>query len=191
MTQVSYQTIKLSRGKHQSPEQGACVLELSSMLAGEPFSDHPASVSRPIASFLRAYNDRLDDQRRQSLYEYASKVVGTVASSEVEEQRAQRLLTWAESHCRRGILRRLPLRWRLNGNIRRGPGNLDLAGCYAVKAIGQLDDTLHAQLLALVDELIVMTQSTAADAIAPSAPRPSEGARAGVKSPAPAIRVLT
>jgi hypothetical protein len=183
MTRVSYQTIKLTRGKHQSPEQGACVLELASMLAGEPFSDHPGSVSRPIASFLRAYNDRLDDQRRQSLYEYASKIVGTAASSEVEDQRALRLLAWAESQCRRSSLRRLPLRWRLNGNIHRGPENLDLAGCYAVKAIGQLDDALHAELLALVDELIVMTESASADAVALGVSGPPEGPRAGVNSP--------
>ena len=54
---VSYQTIKLSTGKHSSPEVGACVMELASMLAGEPFSDHPESVCPVIGSFLRAYND--------------------------------------------------------------------------------------------------------------------------------------
>jgi hypothetical protein len=44
MSPVTYQTIKLSKGKHTSPEDGACVMELASMLAGEQFSDHPASV---------------------------------------------------------------------------------------------------------------------------------------------------
>ena len=47
------------------------------MLAGEPFTDHPASVCPVIGSFLRAYNDSVDDGRRQDLYEYASKVVGS------------------------------------------------------------------------------------------------------------------
>ena len=55
MPLVSYQTIKLSTGKHSSPEAGACVMELASMLAGEPFSDHPESVCPVIGSFLRAY----------------------------------------------------------------------------------------------------------------------------------------
>ena len=41
MPPVSHQTIKLSRGRHSSPEHGACVMELASMLAGEGFSDHP------------------------------------------------------------------------------------------------------------------------------------------------------
>ena len=77
MPQVSYQTIRLAKGKHQSAEQGACVMELASMLAGESFTDHPQSVSAPIASFLRRYNDVLDDRRRQDLYPYAARVVGT------------------------------------------------------------------------------------------------------------------
>jgi len=32
-------------------------MELASMLAGEPFSDHPDSVCPTIAGFLRAYNE--------------------------------------------------------------------------------------------------------------------------------------
>ena len=31
------------------------------MLAGDPFSDHPPSVCPVIGSFLRAYNDRVND----------------------------------------------------------------------------------------------------------------------------------
>jgi hypothetical protein len=68
MALVSYQTITLSKGKHASPEDGASVMELASMLAGEPFSDHPQAVCPVIGSFLRAYNDRIDDRRRQDLY---------------------------------------------------------------------------------------------------------------------------
>ncbi len=47
------------------------------MLAGESFSDHPRSVSRPIASFLRGYNDLLDDRRRVDLYRFAAQTVDT------------------------------------------------------------------------------------------------------------------
>ena len=79
MPPISHQTIKLSRGRHSSPEHGACVMELASMLAGESFSDHPRSVSRPIASFLRGYNDLVDDRRRADLYRYAAEAVAPVA----------------------------------------------------------------------------------------------------------------
>ena len=84
MALVSYQTITLSKGKHDSPEDGACVMELASMLAGEPFNDHPQLVCPVIASFLRAYNDRIDDGRRQDLYAYAAKAVGSGASQDVQ-----------------------------------------------------------------------------------------------------------
>ena len=93
---VSYQTIKLSKGKHSIPEDGACVMELASMLAGEPFTDHPASVCPVIGSFLRSYNDSIDDARRQCLYEYASKVVGSRGSQRTQQARAERLAQWAE-----------------------------------------------------------------------------------------------
>src|SRR5579884_2126353 len=88
MSPVTHQTIKLSKGKHASPEDGACVMELASMLAGEPFSDHPAGVCPVIGSFLRAYNDSIDDRRRQDLYAYAAKVVGSRAAIRVQRSRA-------------------------------------------------------------------------------------------------------
>ena len=97
MPPISHQTIKLTRGRHSSPEHGACVMELASMLAGESFSDHPRSVSRPIASFLRGYNDLVDDRRRADLYRYASQTVGTAGSAEIEQARARRLLDWGDS----------------------------------------------------------------------------------------------
>ena len=33
MSSVTFQTIKLSKGKHRSPQDGACVMELASMLS--------------------------------------------------------------------------------------------------------------------------------------------------------------
>jgi hypothetical protein len=62
-------------------------MELASMLAGEPFSDRPRTVCPVIAGFLRSYNDGLDDDRRQDLYRYASRGVGTCASRDVTTQR--------------------------------------------------------------------------------------------------------
>src|SRR4051794_29237301 len=89
---VSHQTVTLARGKHTSPRAGACVMELASMLAGEEFTDRPASVCPVVGAFLRAYNDAVDDRRRQDLYGYASAAVGTRASAAVTRRRAQRCL---------------------------------------------------------------------------------------------------
>lgn len=152
---TSHQTIRLSKGKHASPEEGACVMELASMLAGEPFSDRPASVCPVIAGFLRAYNDRIDDERRQDLYAYASQVVGSRAGADVERARERRCLLWAEQMRRQ---RPRPLRWVTRsapGSVDRRLG-LDAAGTYAARSIRRHGDRTHAAALALVDELIAM-----------------------------------
>lgn len=92
---LSYQTVKLARGRHDSPEEGVCVMELASMLAGEEFNDHPQAVCPVISAFLRAYNDCVDDRRRQDLYAYAAKVVGTRSTIAVERDRARLCREWA------------------------------------------------------------------------------------------------
>jgi hypothetical protein len=104
----SHQTIRLIRGRHSSPERGACVMEVASMLAGEPFTDEPHCVCPVIAEFLRTYNDQVDDRRRQDLFEYASLVVGTRADARTERRRADVCLDWwlAASSPRRFQLRR-------------------------------------------------------------------------------------
>jgi hypothetical protein len=155
VAQASHQTIRLSKGKHASPSEGACVMELASMLAGEPFTDRPATVCPVIAGFMRAYNDRVDDERRQDLYRYAAEVVGTRVTPEVEHAREHRCLEWAEAMRRQ---RPRPLRWMARsspGSVDRRLG-LDAAGTYAARSIRRHSERTHAAALALVDELIAM-----------------------------------
>lgn len=154
MSPVTYQTIKLSKGKHASPDDGACVMELASMLAGEPFTDHPASVCPVIGSFLRSYNDSIDERRRQSLYEYASRVVGSRGGLRVQEERAERLAGWADEvlRSRRTWFLRSPL--RALTRLRKPP--IDAIGPYAVHAIPKHTDETHRAVLALVDELLAV-----------------------------------
>jgi hypothetical protein len=169
VAQASHQTIRLSKGKHASPSEGACVMELASMLAGEPFSDRPATVCPVIAGFMRAYNDRVDDDRRQDLYRYAAEVVGSRAAPEIEHARERRCLEWADVMRRQ---RPRPLRWMGRG----GPGSvdrrlgLDAAGTYAARSIRRHGDRTHAAALALVDEMIAMGRGTSAKAPATTAP---------------------
>ena len=156
MPPISHQTIKLSRGRHSSPEHGACVMELASMLAGEGFTDHPRSVSRPIASFLRGYNDLVDDRRRADLYRYAAQTVGTANSPAVESARVSRLLAWADERWQLRSSHSLIERMRLRRAIKERSTDPEPAGTYAVHAIGKVNDEAHAAALALVDELIAM-----------------------------------
>ena len=107
MAGVSHQTVRLSAGRHKSPGQGACVMELASMLAGEPFSDRPRCADPVIASFLRSFNDRLGHARRQELRPYAAAVVGTRTSRRVAAARRRRCLRFACGHDHAGPLTRL------------------------------------------------------------------------------------
>jgi hypothetical protein len=145
LEQPSYQTVRLMPGRHPSPRFGACVVELASMLAEEPFSDRPASVSRVIGSLLRTYNDGLDDERRQDLYELAATVVGTAAGRSVENERASRCLEFA-----RALGAPLPA-----GRAAIGTASAEASGALAALAAlrtGPTDD-VHARTLALVREL--------------------------------------
>jgi hypothetical protein len=155
MPAVSHQTVRLGKGKHHSPDQGACVMELASMLAGEPFSDHPQSVSRPIAAFLRRYNDLLDDRRRQDLYPYAARAVGTVADGQTEDERVERLLRWGDDLWLR---RKWPARCGVLAARRRRQrvGHPEAAASYAIRAIPKLCGETHSAALGLVDELIAI-----------------------------------
>jgi hypothetical protein len=156
----SHQTIRLSRGSHAGPHQGACVMELASMLAGEPFGDHPACASPVIAALLRAYNDRVGDERRQALRPYAALVVGTRGDDGVEAARAARCRTWTrdmiDAHPR---LRRR--RWRLaveahrvDGLTPQGAGRA--TGVFAAMLARTAGDAGHARVLELIGELVAL-----------------------------------
>jgi len=153
MSPATYQTIKLSKGRHNSPEEGACVMELASMLAGEPFSDHPVSVCPVIGSCLRAYNDWIDDGRRQDLYRYASKVVGTRTTQEVQRARADRVTEWAGEAARRRWTRFLLVRGMFALMLWPQPDDL---GSRMVQAIARRRRGSHEEVLGLIDELLGM-----------------------------------
>jgi hypothetical protein len=142
MSNPSHQTIELSRGKHASPAQGACVMELASMLAGERFTDRPRSVSPVIAALLRCYNDGLDDERRQDLYRFAAAAVGT---RDRGAEAARLEAAGLELGVPRSRFGRIGRRWEL-----RAVGRKALAHA---RSIG---DAEHARFLAFVDRLIAI-----------------------------------
>jgi hypothetical protein len=93
-----HQTLRLSRGAHRSPADGACAVELAALLAGEPFGDRPATVSPTIAAFVRGYNDGIDDERRQDLVAVAAELPGTAPAHEsaaAEPRRRALCSAWA------------------------------------------------------------------------------------------------
>lgn len=181
MTGTTHQTTRLSAGKHRSPAQGACVMELSSMLAGERFTDAPASVCPVIRDFLRSYNDRIDDERRQDLYACAAAIVGSRSTPLVERERLRLCAEVAQT-----------VRW--------GWGSLPSFPLFPLRrhaamragwALSTGRDPEHARALALVNDLLEPGRqarrvddhvSVAAEVLAPS---PLEAAVHGTYWPSP------
>jgi hypothetical protein len=139
VSRSTHQTVRLSAGPHRSPEDGACVVELASMLNDEPFSDRPSSVCPALREFLHSYNDDLPDHLRQELYGLASEIVGTRSPAPVTAWRARLCIDWARSLA---PLEDVPTRfreWTLT--------NCSLAGEYAALA-ARRDAWCHRQTVA-------------------------------------------
>jgi hypothetical protein len=66
----------LSRGKHRSPRKGACFMEMASVLANEPWSDHPRCTHPLLAHLARLVNDYTSDDNRGELAVLIPSVVG-------------------------------------------------------------------------------------------------------------------
>jgi len=132
-------------------------MELASMLAGEPFGDHPVSVCPIIGAFLRTYNDFIDDRRRQDLYAYASKIVGSRGSEAVERARHARLEQWT-AEVRRGRRSRLRFpRWL--GFLGAGAAT-DIQAAVAVYEVSRRGAEGHERALRLIDELLALGPSS-------------------------------
>lgn len=165
MPPPSHQTLRIKRGRHRDPEDGASVMELAAMLAGEPFSDHPRCASPVVGELLRTYNDVIDDARRQTLYRCAAEVVGSRASRAIEQARVRACEQWVDSVLDERHRSRWG-RWRLRRAARRHA--LAGAACTAARVgatlAAQDGDVGHARTLAFVDSLLSISRATAADA---------------------------
>lgn len=85
----------LASGAHASIAEGACVMELVSYVAREPWSDHPQCTCPVIGVFLRSWNDALpDDEREALLRPLIPLVIGTRSTPAVEQRRATMAADW-------------------------------------------------------------------------------------------------
>ena len=95
-TDIDLDSIVFAAGGHRSIEDGACIMEMVSYLAGEPWSDAPQCVAPSIRSFCMGWNDALPDaERTRLLRPYLTKVIGTnTGNPEHELQRFWMLADW-------------------------------------------------------------------------------------------------
>jgi len=132
------------------------------MLAGERFGDRSPSVCPVIGAILRAYNDNVDDRRRQDLYRFAADAVDTRRNYHAQRRRADAALDWAVAR-----------RASRGGTILAPPdpeGPRDEIAYYVVGALisrgrGLWSDEEHAKMIALLDELIEIDREPALDAV--------------------------
>lgn len=66
----------LARGRHGAARNGACFMELASMLAGERWSDRPSCTHPLLAAVARYVNDYTSDEARQRLAVLIPSVIG-------------------------------------------------------------------------------------------------------------------
>ena len=129
------------------------------MLAGERFGDRPASVCPVIGAILRAYNDNVDERRRQDLYRFAADAVDTRRDYHAQRRRADAALGWATDRYR-----------RRGGKLPAPPdpeGVRDEIAYYVVGSLagrscrGGWSDEEHRAMLGLLDELIEIERGPA------------------------------
>jgi hypothetical protein len=129
-----------------------------------------------IASFLRAYNDAVDDKRRRDLYRCAASVVGTRGSRASERARLARCER--ELADLRGRVPPKPFRWIAHG-LRALDASSNVTGFLTdlARELGSRDGG-HDRALALVDELVGIEVQPAPPCHAMSG-KPDSAPRAG------------
>jgi hypothetical protein len=110
-------SLRLEPGRHRSPDDGVCVVELASMIGGEGFSDRPGCVCPVLGAFLRSWNDGVGYADRQRLEPYASLVVGTGGYRRISRIRRDICLSYGGADLDRGPLRRAAARLRMRVRI--------------------------------------------------------------------------
>ena len=86
----------LSPGRHRRKRRGVCLMEYTSILAGERFSDHPRCTDPVLATVARTVNDYSTARGRQRLAVLASDLTSAApAGDEVGYLLARRCLLTA------------------------------------------------------------------------------------------------
>lgn len=82
----------LSPGRHASPAEGMCAIEVVAFLDGGPHTDSPRCACEIIAAFVRHLNDHMPDDIRPKLLPYLPRLIDSV--SREREQARHEYLAW-------------------------------------------------------------------------------------------------
>ncbi len=98
--EYDFKTFVFGHGDHDTREQGMCLMEAVSYLAGEPHSDRPQCTSPVLTAIAIELNDSYADTsednaaRQQALADLPWRLIGTRADEAVEFERLRRLRDW-------------------------------------------------------------------------------------------------
>lgn len=84
---------ELRTGAHKNLEEGACIMELVSYIANEPWSDHPKCVCPILTEYAIRINDRFNDEHRQLLKPLIPLLLNTKENDNTQIAR-KRLMRW-------------------------------------------------------------------------------------------------
>ncbi len=110
----------LAPGAHIDETDGVCLMEYTSILAGEPFTDRPRCSDPVLADLVRAVNDEMSTDGRQRLVRAAPSIVGLVGDDRIAPAVVAAATDVALAHTR-------PSRWsawRLRQHERRARARL-------------------------------------------------------------------
>lgn len=93
----SLDSVRLSVGKHAHWRDGMCAMEAVAWATGEHHTDHPKCVCPVIAAVMRAVNDKMaDDMRQTVLKPRLLQLVGTRRGKVAETRHVVILLDWLQ-----------------------------------------------------------------------------------------------
>jgi len=166
--------LRLQAGSHQLPEDGACLMEYVSVLAGTTFSDHPSCTDPTLAALSRLVNDASTDEGRLLLAAFAPALAASGGSSDARRTaavvratlRAARVAAGDTAFLHRHVIRAerryhtvtgagplAALARHLDPVHRRGAARHRLEGAVAVLRVlpaARRDPALHAALAAAI-----------------------------------------
>jgi len=73
---MRHNSLTLNAGRHLTPADGSCLMELVSACAGEAWSDHPSCTHPLLAHVARRVNDAMSAGRRPSLIPFIGPLTG-------------------------------------------------------------------------------------------------------------------
>lgn len=192
----------LEAGAHLDPTDGACLMELTSLLAGERFTDRPHCADPVLAELVRDVNDAISFDGRQRLASTAPYMIGLVGDDRIapavvaavagvalsrsalpqrsrtrlhrQERRARARLARTQHDAGRRVQIARRLRRRLSAAVyARGPGSRAVTRTVLEMSVVGGAERDRALHEALVAALDAAASATAAPAGRPSRPIPS------------------